>query len=100
MQAPPALPITKKKNPDSSTEDSIPQMGSSPKKAKLRPGSTIPTESSNSMAGFADQVESIADKGFSAGQALIAFAVLIFLATLVIVGWICWRKWDDIILQI
>jgi hypothetical protein len=100
MQAPPALPITKKKNPDSSTEDSIPQMGTAPKKAKLRSGSTIPTESGNSMDGFADEkIDQPTQSGGIGGKILIAFAVLIFLATLVFIGWICWRKWDDIILQ-
>ena len=101
MQAPPALPITKKKTPDSSPEDSIPPMGTSPQKAKLRQGSTVPSESGNTMDGFADEkADGQTSSGGIGGKILIAFAVLIFLATLAIMGWYCWKNWDDIILQL
>lgn len=101
MQAPPALPITKKKTPDSSPEDSVPPMGTSPQKAKLRQGSTVPSESGNTMDGFADErAEEQRSRGGIGGKILIAFAVLIFLATLAIMGWYCWKNWDDIILQL
>lgn len=101
MQAPPALPITKKKTPDSSPEDSVPPMGTSPQKAKLRQGSTVPSESGNTMDGFADErAEEQRSSGGIGGKILIAFAVLIFLATLAIMGWYCWKNWDDIILQL
>ena len=101
MQAPPALPITKKKTPDSSPEDSIPQMGTSPQKVKLRQGSTDPTDSGNTMAGFADERdEEQRSSGGIGGKILIVFAVLIFLATLAIMVWYCWKNWDDIILQL
>jgi len=100
MQAPPALPITKKKTPDSSPEDSIPPMGTSPQKAKLRQGSTVPSESGNTMDGFADEkIDQPTQSGGIGGKILITFALLIFLVALVVLGLYCYNNWDEILLD-
>jgi len=100
MQAPPALPITKKKTSDSAPEDSIPQMGTSSEKVELRQASPVQMKSGNSMVGFADEkIDQPTQSGGIGGKILIAFALLIFLVALVVLGLYCYNNWDEILLD-
>ena len=102
MQAPPALPITKKATTEEPTDGSTPPMGSSPKKIKMREGSQVQTKSSTQMDGFSDEKaeEQVPQSGGLASKLLIAFALLIFLAALGIMGLYCYNNWDQILLEL
>ena len=84
------------------TDGSTPPMGSSPKKIKIREGSQVQTKSSTQMDGFSDEKaeEQVPQSGGLASKLLIAFALLIFLAALGIMGLYCYNNWDQILLEL
>ena len=88
MQAAPALPLAKKPTTDEPPRDSAPPMGSNPKKVKMREGSQVQTKPASKMDGF-DDAGTEEEQPQSAGLAsklVIAFALLIFIAALGIMG--------------
>ena len=102
MQAAPALPLAKKPTTDEPPRDSAPPMGSNPKKVKMREGSQVQTKPASKMDGF-DDAGTEEEQPQSAGLAsklLIAFALLIFIAALGIMGLYCYNNWDEILLEL
>jgi hypothetical protein len=100
MQAPPALPLAKKKAKGTTPEGSPPAMGSSPKKVQLRSGSPGQIPGDQSMDGFAEDRNFVEPQGGGiVSKLLIAFALFIFLAALVILGLYCYNNWDEILLD-
>ena len=102
MQAAPALPLAKKPTADETPGDSASPMGSNPRKVKLREGSQVQTKPASQMDGFADAgaEEEQPQSGGLASKLLIAFALLIFLAALGIMGLYCYNNWDEILLEL
>ena len=102
MQAAPALPLAKKPTTDEPPGDSVPPMGSNPKKVKMREGSQVQTKPASQMDGFADAgtEEEQPQSGGLASKLLIAFALLIFIAALGIMGLYCYNNWDEILLEL
>ena len=102
MQAAPALPLAKKPTTEETPEDSTSPMGSNPKKVKMREGSQVQTKPASKMDGFDDAgtEEEQPQSGGLASKLLIAFALLIFIAALGIMGLYCYNNWDEILLEL
>jgi hypothetical protein len=75
-------------------------MGTSPKKEPLRSGSLDQRKDGNAMEGFAEDKKVVEPQGGGVvGIILTAFALLILVAALVILGLYCYLNWDEIVLD-
>ncbi len=94
-------PLEKKEPPKLIPDESTPKMNLSEKKDQLRPGSRDQRKNVGMEEGFADNKEVEKPQGGGVfGKILIAFALLIFLATLLIMGWVCYKNWDEILIKL
>jgi hypothetical protein len=94
-------PLEKKEPPKLIPDESTPKMNLSEKKVQLRPGSLDQRKNGGMEEGCADNKEVEKPQGGGVcGKILIAFALLIFLATLLIMGWVCYKNWDEILIKL